>query len=168
MISLVKRLPLDFSLLSYLIDGGFACMDHQRYENLTSLFEVVSSLERKWANEWNQKNHLGFSKSHILLLELLSKEGPKRPSVIAERLKVTTGGVTVLTTKLINSGFIEKTQSSSDRRSSQIAITPEGEKILDESRSHVSEMVNSMFGMLTNEEIKTLHTIFEKCLLNNK
>ncbi len=141
-------------------------MDNQRHEYLSSLFEVVSSLERKWANEWNQQNILGFSKSHILLLDLLVKEGPKRPSAIAERLKVTTGGVTVLTTKLINAGFIEKTQSNADRRASQIAITPEGEKILKESRSQVSAMVNSMFGMLTNDEIKALHTIFEKCLVN--
>lgn len=150
------------------IDGGFRIMDNQRYEHLSSLFEVVSSLERKWANEWNQKNELGFSKSHILLLELLAKEGPKRPSAIAERLKITTGGVTVLTTKLINSGFVEKTQNNTDRRSSQIAITPEGNKILEESRSQVTDMVNSMFGMLTNDELKTLHTIFEKCLINSK
>ena len=142
-------------------------MDNQRHEFLSSLFEVVSSLERKWANEWNQQNSLGFSKSHILLLDLLAKEGPKRPSAIAERLKVTTGGVTVLTTKLINSGFIEKTQSNADRRASQIAITPEGEKILKDSRTQVSTMVNTMFGMLTNDEIKTLHTIFEKCLVNS-
>ena len=140
-------------------------MDNQRHETLSSLFEVVSSLERKWANEWNQQNILGFSKSHILLLDLLAKEGPKRPSAIAERLKVTTGGVTVLTTKLINAGFIEKTQSNADRRASQIAITLEGEKILKESRSQVSAMVNTMFGMLTNDEIRTLHTIFEKCLV---
>ncbi|MDI7741036.1 MarR family transcriptional regulator [Lysinibacillus fusiformis] len=141
-------------------------MDNQRHEVLSSLFEVVSSLERKWANEWNQQNNLGFSKSHILLLDLLAKEGPKRPSAIAERLKVTTGGVTVLTTKLINAGFIEKTQSNADRRASQIAITSEGEKILKESRSQVSAMVNAMFGMLTNDEIQTLHNIFEKCLVN--
>lgn len=140
-------------------------MDNQRHETLSSLFEVVSSLERKWANEWNQQNILGFSKSHILLLDLLAKEGPKRPSAIAERLKVTTGGVTVLTSKLINGGFIEKTQSNADRRASQIAITAEGERILKESRAQVTAMVNSMFGMLTNEEIKTLHTIFEKCLV---
>ena len=75
---------------------------------ITSLFEVVSSIERKWANEWNNHNVLGFSKSHILILDYLSQEGPKRPSAIADRLKVTTGGVTVLTSKLINAGFIEK------------------------------------------------------------
>ncbi|MDM5332229.1 MarR family transcriptional regulator [Ureibacillus composti] len=137
-------------------------MDNQKLENLNSLFEVVASLERKWANEWNQHNILGFSKSHILLLDLLAKEGPKRPSTIAERLKVTTGGVTVLTTKLLKCGFIEKTQNNADRRASQIAITTEGEKILEESRAQVTAMAQSMFGMLSNEEIQTLHNIFDK------
>lgn len=103
-------------------------MNNQRYDNISALFEVVASLERKWSNEWNQINDLGFSKTHILLLDLLAKEGPKRPSVIAERLKITTGGVTVLTSKLLNGGYIEKTQSSKDRRVTQIAITPEGKK----------------------------------------
>lgn len=142
-------------------------MDNQRNEYLTLLFEVVASLERKWANEWNQQNELGFSKTHILILDLLSKEGPKRPSVLAERLRVTTGGITVLTNKLIKSGLIEKTQNSTDRRVTQIAITDKGEKVLEQSRTQISTMVDSMFGMLTNEEILTLHSIFEKCLKQN-
>jgi len=139
-------------------------MNNQRYDNISALFEVVASLERKWSNEWNQINDLGFSKTHILLLDLLAKEGPKRPSVIAERLKITTGGVTVLTSKLLNGGYIEKTQSSKDRRVTQIAITPEGKKVLEESKSQVMALIHSMFGMLSNEEIQTLHHIFEKCL----
>ncbi|HHV75672.1 MAG: MarR family transcriptional regulator [Bacilli bacterium] len=139
-------------------------MNNQRYDNISALFEVVASLERKWSNEWNQINDLGFSKTHILLLDLLAKEGPKRPSVIAERLKITTGGVTVLTSKLLNGGYIEKTQSSKDRRVTQIAITPEGKKVLEESKSQVMALIHSMFGMLSNEEIQTLQQIFEKCL----
>lgn len=139
-------------------------MNNQRYDNISALFEVVASLERKWSNEWNQINDLGFSKTHILLLDLLAKEGPKRPSVIAERLKITTGGVTVLTSKLLNGGYIEKNQSSKDRRVTQIAITPEGKKVLEESKSQVMALIHSMFGMLSNEEIQTLQQIFEKCL----
>lgn len=143
-------------------------MDNKRKETISSLFKVAASLERKWANEWNQQNTLGFSKSHILLLELLAKEGPKRPSAIAESLKVTTGGVTVLTTKLIKSGFIEKTQNSNDRRAAQIAITPVGEEILLHSREHVTTLSDKMFGMLTYDEIKTLQIILEKCLDNGQ
>ncbi|MDM5246236.1 MULTISPECIES: MarR family transcriptional regulator [unclassified Lysinibacillus] len=142
-------------------------MDQEKRITLTSLFEVVSSIERKWANEWNNQNVLGFSKSHILILDYLSQEGPKRPSAIADRLKVTTGGVTVLTSKLINAGFIEKTQHATDRRAFQLIITPDGEDILEKSRQQVSEILNNMFGMLSAEEIQTLRDIFAK-LLNNE
>ena len=142
-------------------------MDPKRKENLAALFEALSALERKVANEWNSHNELGFSKSHILILEYLASEGPKRPSAIADRLKVTTGGVTVLTTKLLKFGFIEKTQSENDRRASQISITPEGLDILEKSRKQIDTLINHLFGMLTEEEIETLLTIFNKCVYEN-
>ncbi|MFF2797217.1 MarR family winged helix-turn-helix transcriptional regulator [Lysinibacillus xylanilyticus] len=139
-------------------------MDQEKQIAITSLFEVVSSIERKWANEWNNHNVLGFSKSHILILDYLSQEGPKRPSAIAERLKVTTGGVTVLTSKLINAGFIEKTQHATDRRAAQLKITTDGEDILEESRQQVSAIIQNMFGMLSADEVQTLRDIFAKLL----
>jgi len=139
-------------------------MDQEKQIAITSLFEVVSSIERKWANEWNNHNVLGFSKSHILILDYLSQEGPKRPSAIADRLKVTTGGVTVLTSKLINAGFIEKTQHATDRRASQLKITSDGEDILEESRQQVSAIIQNMFGMLSADEVQTLRDIFAKLL----
>ncbi|KOP77968.1 RNA polymerase subunit sigma [Lysinibacillus sp. FJAT-14745] len=139
-------------------------MDQEKERAITSLFEVVSSIERKWANEWNNHNVLGFSKSHILILDYLSQEGPKRPSAIADRLKVTTGGVTVLTSKLINAGFIEKTQHATDRRASQLKITADGEDILEDSRQQVSALIQNMFGMLSAEEVQTLRDIFAKLL----
>lgn len=139
-------------------------MDQKKRENIASLFEVIATLERKIANEWNSHNELGFSKSHILILDFLANEGPKRPSAIAERLKVTTGGVTVLTTKLLKAGFIEKTQNETDRRASQITITDEGLKVLDQSRQQIDTLLHHLFGMLTEEEITTLRSIFNKCI----
>jgi len=142
-------------------------MDPKRRENLAALFEAMSALERKVANEWNSHNELGFSKSHILILEYLANEGPKRPSAIADRLKITTGGVTVLTTKLLKSGFIEKTQNENDRRASQISITTEGIDLLEQSRKQIDTLINHLFGMLTEEEIETLRNIFNKCVYEN-
>lgn len=141
-------------------------MDHQqqRRESLVALFDSISALERKVANEWNNHNHLGFSKSHILILEFLANEGPKRPSAIAERLKVTTGGVTVLTNKLLKSGFIEKTPSENDRRAATISITTAGLDVLKESRLQIDTLIFKLFGMLSEEEIKILRTIFQKCI----
>ena len=142
-------------------------MDPKRRESLAALFEAMSALERKVANEWNSHNELGFSKSHVLILEYLANEGPKRPSAIADRLKVTTGGVTVLTAKLLKFGLIEKTQSENDRRASQISITLDGLDILEQSRKQIDTLINHLFGMLTDDEIETLRTIFNKCVYEN-
>ena len=139
-------------------------MEKLHREQIASLFETMAELERKMANDWNSHNELGFSKSHILLLNLLASEGPKRPSAIAEHLKVTTGGVTVLTSKLLKGGFIERVQSESDKRSAQIHITQSGIKVLEQSKAHVETLFTQMFGMLSIEEIETLKMIFKKCV----
>lgn len=136
-----------------------------RHNNgITALFEVAAAIERKWANEWNSHNNLGLSKTHILLLDLLDSKGPLRPSDLAETLHVTTGGVTVLTSKLLKAEYIKKTQNQSDRRASQLEITAEGKQLLEEAYGHIEALVNRMFGMLTDDELKTLQVIFMKCL----
>jgi len=136
----------------------------RRNNGITALFEVATAIERKWANEWNSHNNLGLSKTHILLLDLLDSKGPLRPSDLAETLHVTTGGVTVLTSKLIKAEYIKKQQNPSDRRASQLEITDAGKALLEDAYDHIEALVNRMFGMLTPEEIKTLQVIFIKCL----
>ena len=138
-------------------------MNEQKREQISALFETMSSLERKIANQWNSHDQLGFSKSHILILTFLHTEGPKRPSAIAEKLKVTTGGVTVLTAKLLKAGLIEKTQHETDRRASQIHITETGIEILEQSKKQVDMVFENLFGMLDEDELKTLTQIFAKC-----
>lgn len=139
-------------------------MNEQRQKNLQQLFESISALERQVANEWNSRNELGFSKSHIKILEILANEGPKRPSAIADKLQVTSGGVTVLTTKLLKSGYIERTQNKLDRRAAQITITEDGLQVLQSSKNHIDTLAESIFGELSNEEISLMQNLFQKCL----
>ena len=136
----------------------------RRKNGITTIFEVATAIERKWANEWNSHNNLGLSKTHILLLDLLESKGPLRPSDLAETLHVTTGGVTVLTSKLVKCNYIKKTQNPSDRRASQLEITDEGRHLLADAYEHIEAIVHRMFGMLSAEELKTLQIIFKKCL----
>ena len=138
-------------------------MNEQKREQISALFEAMTSLERKIANQWNSHDQLGFSKSHILILTFLHTEGPKRPSAIAEKLKVTTGGVTVLTAKLLKAGLIEKTQHETDRRASQIHITQAGIDVLESSQQQIDALFENIFGMLSEDELKTLTQIFAKC-----
>lgn len=71
----------------------------------------------------------------------------------------------MLTTKLIKAGFIERKQNELDRRAAFIHITDEGLKMLEISKLHIDTFFDKLFGMLSTEEIDTLRTIFNKCLL---
>ena len=139
-------------------------MDEQRKKSLSNLFQSISALERTAANGWNSRNSLGISKSHIQILQLLATEGPVRPSFIADKLQVTSGGVTVLTTKLIKSGYIERTQHEMDKRAAQITITEEGLNVLSASKRQIASFTEHLFGDLTTEEIEILHKLFMKCI----
>jgi len=139
--------------------------NEEKERSITSLFEIAASLERKWANEWNTHNDMGLSKTHILLLDILDSNGPTRPSDLAEKLHVTTGGVTVLTSKLIKAGSIKKTKNEADRRAFHLEITEEGTTQLEHAYDHIDRMVHRMFGMLSEEEVESLRNIFSKLLL---
>ncbi|USK31890.1 MarR family transcriptional regulator [Bacillus sp. F19] len=140
-------------------------MNIKRSENIVSLFEIFVSLERKWTNDWNHLNQVGLSKTHILILQILETEGLKRPSILAEQLQITTGGVTVLTSKLIKDGFVQKCQNERDRRAYNLEITDSGKDLLKSARSQINQQIQKMFGMLSDEEIQNLRDIFYKCLM---
>lgn len=140
-------------------------MNTKRNENIVSLFEIFVSLERKWMNDWNHVNQVGLSKTHILILQILETEGLKRPSLLAEQLQITTGGVTVLTSKLIKDGFVQKCQSERDRRAYNLEITETGKVLLHSARKQINQQIENMFGMLSDEEIQNLRDIFYKCLV---
>ncbi|MFY0758237.1 MarR family transcriptional regulator [Metabacillus dongyingensis] len=143
-------------------------MNKKRSENIVSLFEIFVSLERKWMNDWNHLNEVGLSKTHILILQILETEGLKRPSILAEQLQITTGGVTVLTSKLIKDGFVQKCQNERDRRAYNLEITDSGKNLLHSARSQINQQIQKMFGMLSDEEIQNLRDIFYKCLMGQK
>ncbi|MDQ0859030.1 MarR family winged helix-turn-helix transcriptional regulator [Bacillus sp. V2I10] len=143
-------------------------MNKKRSENIVSLFEIFVSLERKWMNDWNHLNEVGLSKTHILILQILETEGLKRPSILAEQLQITTGGVTVLTSKLIKDGFVQKCQNERDRRAYNLEITDSGKNLLHSARSQINQQIQKMFGMLSDEEIQKLRDIFYKCLMGQK
>jgi DNA-binding MarR family transcriptional regulator len=143
-------------------------MNKKRSENIVSLFEIFVSLERKWMNDWNHLNEVGLSKTHILILQILETEGLKRPSILAEQLQITTGGVTVLTSKLIKDGFVQKCQNERDRRAYNLEITDSGKNLLHTARSQINQQIQKMFGMLSDEEIQNLRDIFYKCLMGQK
>jgi len=139
-------------------------MDNIKEEYILELYQNVEILERKWIKDWNQNNQVGLSKSHIRILGILAVNGYQRPSKLAEDLNITTGGITVLTNKLLDEGYIRRTEGERDRRVVNLEITSLGEDLFSAAQQEINRLAEKMFGKLTLEEIQTLAALFRKLL----
>ena len=61
-------------------------------------------------------------------------DGRPRMSELAEYLTLSRGGITKLVDRLQDAGYLERVSCSTDRRSLQAALTPAGERMLEEMR----------------------------------
>jgi DNA-binding MarR family transcriptional regulator len=72
----------------------------------------------------------GVNTTSYAILSELSLDGWLTNGQIAERLGMSTGGVTPALDRLERSGFIERSPNPADRRSSVVSIKPDGEGVL--------------------------------------
>lgn len=64
-----------------------------------------------------------------------SPSGPPRMSELAEWLTLSRGGITKLVDRLQDAGYLERVSCREDRRSLFAALTPAGERMLEEMRA---------------------------------
>lgn len=79
---------------------------------------------------WEDHRLSGTAKQALAVLE--GAEAPLEPSVIAERLIITTGSMTSMLNTLESRGLLRRTPHPADRRKLLIAITPQGRAIIDD------------------------------------
>ncbi|HET6908870.1 MAG TPA: MarR family transcriptional regulator, partial [Mycobacteriales bacterium] len=79
---------------------------------------------------WDDYRLSGTGKQALAVLD--GADTPLEPSVIAERLIITTGSMTSMLNTLESRGLIRRTPHPADRRKLLIAITPKGRAIVDD------------------------------------
>jgi DNA-binding MarR family transcriptional regulator len=136
----------------------------ERQQSLFELQEMLNRIGKKAASEWNQEKYTGLSVTHTLILQILEEMGPQRPSALARELQITTGGVTGLTNKLVNKGYIERGYDILDRRVIQIDITDKGKSALQDEIKHRAKMTENLFCNLADSDIEELKRILRMIL----
>jgi len=69
-------------------------------------------------------------------------------SEVSKRLMVTNAAITGLTDRLVEEGYVERTESKSDRRASLVRLTPKGRAhFLAMARQHEAWVIELMAGM---------------------
>lgn len=100
----------------------------------------------------------------IYLIDLLRRKGPMKMSDLAEELGVTLGAVTMQADRLLKNGWIERSRSNSDRRVVMLAITEEGQRILEHVIKAHQCLLNQYFGKLDPQEQAELIRLYKKML----
>lgn len=86
------------------------------------------------ARRLRQQSLGGLTPSQASVISTLDVHGPMTMGRLAEHEGIAKPSVTGIVGRLVQKGLVEKKEDSSDRRSSIVAITPEGSQLLEQRR----------------------------------
>ncbi|MCX7711917.1 MAG: MarR family transcriptional regulator [Clostridia bacterium] len=136
--------------------------------------QLVGDLFRQLIEKYNKvenKKHLYKDLKELTLIEIntiivIGCERMKSMSEIAASLGVTSGTPTVTIDRLILKGFVERIRDEGDRRQVFIKLSGKGMDVYQSVVELKNSITESIFGILDQEERKTLISILSK--INNK
>jgi DNA-binding MarR family transcriptional regulator len=135
-----------------------------RQEEVIELFNMLRRYSRMWKQEWSKDNPKELSLSQVQTLDILVAEGPKSSTYLSQTLGVTSGGMTVISDKLVKMGFVRRVGDRNDRRVVLLEITEAGEAALKELQEKRVALMEKMFAPLDAEEIHQMVVIYRKLL----
>lgn len=104
------------------------------------------------------------NRSQMTILKILHIAGTKTISEIASALQFSRPAASKSIDRLVKTGYITRIQDSSDRRSQNISITPDGQKIITEYDSLIHERQGKSISAFSPEEQDTLLRLLRKYL----
>lgn len=96
------------------------------------------------------------------ILIILRETGTITQQKLTERLGIQPGSASEVLAKLEGAGLITRTASKTDRRTTDVALTKEGEEQAMEAARQRKERHKEMFSCLSAEEKETLLSLLEK------
>lgn len=135
-------------------------MDRTKY---LDLYVEKFFLHRKmWEAEWAKTQENGLSSNQAIMLMILNEKGPLQAKDFMGVLGLSSGGVTVISDKLAELGFIRKTKDDRDRRAVNLEITERGRERIPHLRQDWVQVMETIFSPLTDAEVAMLAQLFGK------
>jgi len=98
----------------------------------------------------------------LTALEHLEALGGLTPGALGHRLGLTSGGVTALTGRLVEAGYVTRRRHPDDGRMRMLAVTPAGLERLREHMEPLRETVDEALAGLAPEEAELLARVLEE------
>jgi MarR family transcriptional regulator, 2-MHQ and catechol-resistance regulon repressor len=117
------------------------------------LMQTSKAIQERIRDEMS-KNKLSITEFSVL--EVLFYQGKQTIQQIGNRILISSGSMTYVIDKLEQKGIIKRNDCREDRRVIHITLTAEGMEMLENIMPKYQEMVDSIFGDLTDDESELL------------
>src|SRR5213082_912767 len=108
------------------------------------------------ARRLRQESGAGLSPSQQSALAVVANHGPLTLGALAEHERVAPPSITKVVSKLECDGLVTRTPDPSDRRICRVAISPDGEALLEESRRRKTAWLAACINELSPERLRRL------------
>ena len=129
------------------------------------MFEASRSLRDEFRHSCKPKQ-MSWVNFHTLRF-IHESENPTMKEV-AEHLNITPPSATSLVDNYINDGQLVRILDNHDRRIVRLELSAKGKRQLKAGLRHMSEIMETKFSGLSDQELDELRNIFEKMLKKNK
>jgi DNA-binding MarR family transcriptional regulator len=128
---------------------------------IMQMSKQLSDVVREWAEVFMHRSmgdfkrfmdDAGLSFSQINVLMRLAHEGKGGVSKIGEEMGVTNAAASQAIDRLVQMGFIERTEDPSDRRAKRLALTSKGRAVIEKGINARSKWVEGLTDALTPEQ----------------
>jgi len=106
---------------------------------------------------------VGLTALQYTALTVLERHPDLTAAHLARHSFVTSQSMADMVTALLDRGLIERHRDPADRRRLVIALTPAGERLLDELRPRVAALERRMLAPLSSSEAESLRSSIELC-----
>jgi DNA-binding MarR family transcriptional regulator len=120
-------------------------------------FELSGSYHRA-----AQARHMGVPQIELSALEHLAAVGGLTPGELGHRLGLTSGGVTALTGRLIEAGYVIRQRHPDDGRMRLLGVTAAGAERLREHMEPVLEPLDETLGRLSVAEAELIMEVLDE------
>lgn len=137
-------------------------MDFDLDHYIESLLAAWSNSFRKIKSELMQHSELGLTGPQFQMLGLIYRSESCNVSYLSEKLDVKPSAITVMTDRLVQRGYIQRSHDKHDRRAVLLTVTELGADVYKEAGNRSREVLKSYLSNLSPHELEVLMGVIEK------
>ena len=123
------------------------------------LMQTSKAIQERIREEMN-KNKLGITEFSVL--EVLYLKGRQTIHQIGKSILISSGSMTYVIDKLEQKGLLSRSPCPDDRRVIFVTLTDDGIDLMKKVMPKHQEMINNMFGSLTDDDAQTMVNLLKK------